>query len=119
MSAQASGACVWRIWARRVGQVLGLVIGALLLAGCGMSGFFADTPEVPLELDYNRLLPEGWKPIAQWYEVDIDGDGDTEYLLLFTYDAGQVGAVIYDQQVSTDLVAPLEEMLERLSRAWS
>lgn len=81
-----------------------LIIASLLVAGCGLDNFFASEPEVPLELDYNRVLPEGWRPIEQWHEVNIDGDADTEYLLLFTYDSGQVGAVIYDQQVSTDLV---------------
>lgn len=90
--------------------VVGVVwlLAALLLGGCNVGGLLRSGPDVPLELDYNRLLPEGWSPITQWYELNVDDDSDTEYLLLFTYDMGQVGAVIYDQQVSTDLAAPLE-----------
>lgn len=82
------------------------ILTMFFLGGCGLDNFFAARPEVPLELDFNQVLPEGWRPIARWYEVSIDGDADTEYLLLFTYDSGQVGAVIYDQQVSTDLLGP-------------
>jgi hypothetical protein len=63
-----------------------------------------DRPRVPLELDFAQVLPEGWEPIRSWTEVNIDGDDAVEYLLLFRYDAGQIGAAIYDSQIAADVV---------------
>ena len=55
------------------------------------------------------LLPAEWQPLAAeagrfageqyWRPVNIDGDAAQEYLLFFTFDSGQVGALIYDAQI--------------------
>jgi hypothetical protein len=80
----------------------GVVLGALLLAaGCAL---FSSSTETPLQLDFSQTLPVGWEAIGTWQEVNIDGDDAVEYLLLFSYDQGQVGAAIYDSQISPDLV---------------
>ena len=42
-----------------------------------------------------------------WQSINIDGDDAPEYLLFFTYDNDQVGAVIYDEQIgSTQTTSP-------------
>ena len=38
------------------------------------------------------------RPSEAWTQINIDNDLVPEYLLYFTYDNGQVGAIIYDQQ---------------------
>ena len=73
----------------------------LLTAGCTL---FSSESATPLQLDFSQALPAGWSPIGSWQEVNIDGDAAVEYLLLFAYDQGQVGAAIYDSQISPDLV---------------
>jgi len=70
-------------------------------------------------LPLTGALPAAWTALRDVQEVNIDGDGAAEYLLLFTYDAlrvsaptnsffasssipaGPIGAVIYDAQVVT------------------
>lgn len=85
------------------------LLAALLLAGCRSSNqASADGPQVL------STLPQGWNPIAlstsgllfnrttnYWAPINIDNDLATEYLLYFTYDNGQVGAIIYDQQTGS------------------
>lgn len=72
-----------------------------LLGACSQG---QDTPEV----DYDTLLPAGWEAIGAWQEVNIDGDEPPEYLLLFTYEAGQAGATIYDAQISAPVVGVVQ-----------
>jgi hypothetical protein len=50
-----------------------------------------------------------------WTPINIDNDLTTEYLLYFTYDNGQLGAIIYDQQTgdtsvvsTTPVPAPIQ-----------
>ena len=82
------------------------MFGVLLLtAGCSL---FTSKSEAPLQLDFSQALPAGWKAIGTWQEVNIDGDDAVEYLLLFAYDQGQVGAAIYDSQISPDLVGVVD-----------
>ena len=84
----------------------GLVTLLLTLsAGCGV---FMSTTNPALDLDFSQTLPEDWVPIGTWQEINIDGDGDTEYLLLFTYDQGQAGGAIYDQQIAPDFVGVVD-----------
>lgn len=72
-------------------------------------------------LPLTDALPASWLALRDVQEVNIDGDGATEYLLFFTYDpiggtapttslfffrnssqpSGPIGAVIYDAQVVT------------------
>ena len=72
-------------------------------------------------LPLTDALPASWVALRDVQEVNIDGDGATEYLLFFTYDPigttapttslfffrnsnqprGPIGAVIYDAQVVT------------------
>lgn len=87
------------------GQLVTLAILIELLTACfGQS----QTTEGPQVLN---TLPTGWTPIemqqgglfgrrntSPWHEINIDNDMAVEYLLYFTYDNGQVGAIIYDQQ---------------------
>ncbi|NJN82212.1 MAG: hypothetical protein HC802_07990 [Caldilineaceae bacterium] len=77
------------------------LISALMLAACNP---FASDPEPELPIDFAPVLPEGWEPVGDWQPVNIDGDEDEEYLLFYTYDSGQVGAVIYDAQQNTGFV---------------
>lgn len=80
----------------------GCILAILLFtAGCSI---FYNKSDTTLELDFSQTLPAGWEALGSWQEVNIDGDDAVEYLLLFTYDQGQVGAVIYDSQISPDLV---------------
>jgi hypothetical protein len=87
---------------------LAVVLTVCLLAACGSDGG-ANATSVPELID---TLPTNWTPIMfdagrwfregnPWLPISIDGDGETEYLLFFTYDSGQAGAVIYDQQIGT------------------
>ena len=85
-----------------------LLLAVLLLAGCRNSQqTTSDGPQVL------STLPQGWTPIvlgtsglfnrntSYWAPINIDNDLATEYLLYFTYDNGQVGAIIYDQQTGS------------------
>lgn len=85
---------------------MGLAVAALLFAaGCGV---FSTTAEQPLELDFSQTLPVGWNAVGTWQQVNIDDDAAVEYLLLFTYDQGQVGGAIYDSQISADLIGVVD-----------
>jgi hypothetical protein len=83
---------------RRGAWVLGELAVLLLLGGCSL---LFPQEETPLELNFAQILPAGWKAVDTWHEVSIDGDRADEYLLLFRYDNGQVGAVIYDSQIGS------------------
>lgn len=68
-----------------------------VLTGC--SGLGADRREqAALQLDFAAGLPSGWEAVDGFREVSIDGDAGIEYLLFFSFDVGQIGAVIYDGQ---------------------
>ena len=83
-----------------------------LLSGC----FSQRTQTTGPQLD--DILPAGWTPMefsggglfrrgTTWQNISIDGDDAPEYLLFYTYDNGQVGAVIYDEQIgSTETTSP-------------
>ncbi len=92
---------------RRCGLVGGLLVLAWVAGGCSTL-LRQERPRVPLELDFGQVLPEGWEPIRSWTEVNLDGDEAVEYLLLFRYDAGQIGAAIYDSQIATDMVSVVD-----------
>lgn len=88
--------------------LIALLLSVLLLAGCRNSQqSTSNGPEVL------STLPNGWTPLvisssglfnrntSYWTPINIDNDLATEYLLYFTYDNGQVGAIIYDQQTGS------------------
>jgi hypothetical protein len=98
--------------ARRLAILCVLLLGATLTAGC-----FRTEPAPTGEPQLLNTLPAGWTPITfgrsgifsrstTWQPINIDDDLPTEFLLFFTYDNGQVGAAIYDQQTgSTGVVS--------------
>jgi hypothetical protein len=67
------------------------------LVGCRLR---PSSPTFPIDL--KQIIPEEWAPI-RIEEEDWDGDNDSEWLLLYRYNApeeqGPVGGVIYDSQV--------------------
>ncbi|MBI3958303.1 MAG: hypothetical protein HY328_05790 [Chloroflexi bacterium] len=80
----------------------------LLLAGCSQG-------EDPLNIDLRAILPTEWVAVGQWTPINIDADGEPEYLLFYTYDAsttadgeaiaGPIGGVIYDSQTPSSVPA--------------
>lgn len=78
-----------------IGRLLWLGVGCMmLLGGCAL----LPSPERgdALEVEFEQVLPAGWEPLGRWQSVNLDADGDDEYLLFFRFDSGQVGALIYD-----------------------
>lgn len=71
----------------------------LLLAIFAASGCLRRRQIVTTALPLSESLPQEWTPLKDVQEVNIDGDSLNEYLLLFVYDNGPIGAVIYDPQV--------------------
>ncbi len=89
-------------------RLLCSLIFPLLLAGCSRG-------EDPLNIDLSVILPSEWKAVGNWTPVNIDADGEEEYLLFYTYDAsttadgdsvaGPIGGVIYDSQTPASVPA--------------
>ena len=67
---------------------------------------------IELPLDLADIIPETWEPQDTALPmVDIDGDGEREWLLIYRYDSpqegrGPIGGVIYDAQVNLSPHAP-------------
>jgi hypothetical protein len=84
-----------------------------MLAGCRPASTGTQAP------DLLHLLPTDWIPVnaeQPWTQINIDGDQDPEWLLLYTYDNasldsanGPIGAVIYDPQQGTAFATGLDE----------
>ncbi|MEM7534146.1 MAG: hypothetical protein AAF639_18330 [Chloroflexota bacterium] len=77
----------------------------MILSGCTR----ARTETVSLTLDFTEILPSDWTPTQDWQPFSIDGDVATEYLVLYTYNQGNlgvhpVGAAIYDSQQDSKMV---------------
>jgi hypothetical protein len=90
---------------RHLTFALSVTILLLATTGCGI---FQSSSGAPLELNYAGTLPASWNPLGTWHPVNVDDDDDVEYLLLFTYDQGQVGGAIYDSQISPDLLGVVD-----------
>lgn len=91
--------------AGRCGRTLLVLWGLLalgLLSGCSLAGL--GRPDIPLNIDYRRYLPREWTPIGEWRPIDVDEDGQTEWLLFYAYDHGQIGGMVLDFQSNVDLV---------------
>jgi hypothetical protein len=104
-------------------RLLPLILVLLLLAACRN----AQQPSPEDGPQILATLPQGWTPVTVgtnnlfsrnatiWTPINIDDDAGSEYLLYFTYDNGQVGAIIYDQQTgpsgvvnTTPVPAPIQ-----------
>ncbi len=71
-----------------------LLVVSLLLAGCNLVP--ERSPTLPIRLE--EFLPASWQPVGEPATINVDGDEPQEWLLLFRYDGGAIGAVIYDAQ---------------------
>ena len=90
------------------GFVICLIL-PLLVAGCSRAG------RDPLNIDIGDILPTEWIAVGNFNPVNIDADGEDEYLLFYTYNASQTadgvdisgptGAVIYDSQAPSSVPA--------------
>ena len=86
-----------------------LLLAVLLLAGCRNSQHYTYRWPAGPVYSATRLDPGGRKlpaacsiaTRATGRPINIDDDLTTEYLLYFTYDNGQMGAIIYDQQTGS------------------
>jgi hypothetical protein len=86
----------------RKGVLVGMVVlGLLGFAGCGFGlGRNTPTPSIP---DFSQLVPDAWT-IEKVEEVDGDGDGEVEWVVIYRYDkspegfGGPLGGVVYDRQ---------------------
>lgn len=71
---------------------------------------------IELPLDLADIIPETWEPQdSELPTVDIDGDGEREWLLIYRYDSpregrGPIGGVIYDAQVNLSPHSPGERI---------
>jgi hypothetical protein len=75
----------------------------LLLVSCTPASPFDSSQRLPL--DMQSVVPADWVPLGGLKTVNIDGDGDNEWLLFYRYDVqkvkakqGPVGGVIFDAQ---------------------
>jgi len=77
---------------------LAAALGLLAFVGCALRGAPADSTP-----DFSRLVPDAWT-IEKVEEVDVDGDDEVEWLVIYRYDksprgfGGPLGGVIYDRQ---------------------
>jgi hypothetical protein len=82
----------------RKAVLLGAVLGLLGVVGCASD----NTPENNTP-DFRQLVPDAWT-IEKTEEVDVDGDGEVEWLIIYRYDksprgfGGPLGGVVYDRQ---------------------
>ncbi|MCD6290076.1 MAG: hypothetical protein J7M34_06190 [Anaerolineae bacterium] len=77
-------------------RFLMIIVISLMTGGCQFASDEEENPSLPIHLE--EILPVGWKPIHELATINIDGDQPSEWLLLFRYDQGLVGAVIYNAQ---------------------
>lgn len=84
--------------------LLGLAI-IMLLAIYVLRSYAPQQEGLELPLNLANIIPEAWQPLDKKLPtVDIDGDGELEWLLIYRYDSaregrGPIGGVIYDAQV--------------------
>ena len=87
----------------RKALLLGVVVGLLGVAGCGFTDLLEGPTPTPSVPDLSKLVPDAWT-IEKKVEVDIDEDGEVEWLVIYRYDKsprgfkGPLGGVIYDRQ---------------------
>ena len=95
-----------------------LLCGGFLISGCSSQmSLFQSAPQISIDL--SEVLPTDWAILGNLREVNLDGDADIEYLLLYSYDgdpndasnSGPIGALLYDKQLDSAFVtgdAPAE-----------
>ena len=91
---------------KRLSIVLGLILFlAIILFGARgtlpfqLSIFGQAEPEPPINLASEQIHPRLWKIISRKPDpINIDGDEDTEWLVFYRYDNGNIGGVVYDPQ---------------------
>jgi hypothetical protein len=76
---------------------------SLLLGGCSL---LPASKKEQAQASHERVLPIGWEAISDWQPVNLDDDQDTENLLLFSFDNGQVGALILEGDPATSISTP-------------
>jgi len=84
--------------------LLGVILGLFSVSSCSLRdvlvGRDTPTPDTP---NFRQLVPDAWS-IEKVEEVDVDGDGEVEWLVIYRYDksprgfGGPLGGVIYDRQ---------------------
>jgi hypothetical protein len=72
-----------------------LLIIFLFVTGCSNLLLERGTT-LPIRL--KDILPTNWQPIQEPTVINVDGDDPPEWLLLFRYNEGPIGAVVYDAQ---------------------
>ena len=83
--------------------LLGVVLGLLGVAGCDFDDLLGRDTPIPSTPNFRQLVPDAWS-IEKVEEVDVDGDGEVEWLIIYRYDksprgfGGPLGGVIYDRQ---------------------
>ena len=94
-------------------RVTGLAL-LLLVGGCRL-GNRERNAGVPA-FDLAQVLPPDWESLDDGREINLDSDEPVEYLLLFSYDSGQVGALIYDANVAPPS-APAPTLMPNVTNA--
>lgn len=89
--------------------LIGAIVLALLLIYLILSGKLnlSGKSKMALPVDLKAIIPTAWTPLAKEYKAcDFDGDGETEWLVVYRYDKskaladGLIGAVVYDAQAN-------------------
>jgi hypothetical protein len=90
---------------RNVVLVILLLAIVVVVTMTGTQQCASDREVIELPLDLADIIPQAWEPQdKQLPTVDIDGDDEPEWLLIYRYDSaregrGPIGGVIYDAQV--------------------
>ena len=93
-----------------VAFLLPLIISVALTLPTGCS-----PPEKDFPLDLRQVIPENWQP-KRLEKINIDGDGETEWLLLYRYTSlphRPWGGVIYDAQMEACPECPKVKIPDR------
>jgi hypothetical protein len=95
-----------------IGVIVALGLILLLLSRCeDFKSPFGQTTVLPDNL--RKIIPTSWEVIEDQYKAcDFDDDGETEWLIVYRYDAvteptySLIGGVVYDAQVNRVPQAP-------------
>ena len=83
--------------------LLGVMLGLLSVSGCSLRNVLGRETPTPNTPNFSHLVPDAWT-IEKVEEVDIDGDNEVEWLVIYRYDkspggfGGPLGGVVYDRQ---------------------
>ena len=88
-----------------IGKVVlvGVVLGLLSVSSCSLSNVLGRDTPTPNTPNFSHLVPDAWT-IEKVEEVDVDGDNEVEWLVIYRYDkspegfGGPLGGVVYDRQ---------------------